>query len=187
LIHKFILFLEEAIMAKKAKSKKAAKKPTVKRTSKKTVKKKIIKKKSVKKKTIKKKPPLKKKALKKKNLKKKSGAKPGTTVKKTSLSKPLMVEPGQAAQPAVPVQREDAVGTVTHYYSHLNVAVIQLNTGTLKTGSTIHIKGATTDFTQTVDSMEYEHQPIEQALPGQSFGLRVKEHAREHDIVYLVK
>jgi len=102
-----------------------------------------------------------------------------------------MVEPGPAGvavQPVEePVQREEPVGTVTHYYSHLKVAVVQLNSGKLKIGNTIHIKGATTDFTQTVDSMEFEHQPIEQAVTGQSFGLRVKEHAREHDIVYLVK
>jgi translation elongation factor EF-Tu-like GTPase len=168
-------------MAKKVKSKKKAKKAASKKPLKKTAKKKILKKKQSKKKTIK------KKTLKKKTAKKK----PGSKTKPVRKQKPLLVEPGPAgvaAQPVEePVQREEAVGTVTHYYSHLNVAVVQLNTGTLKIGKTIHIKGATTDFTQTVESMEYEHRPIEQALAGQSFGLRVKEHAREHDIVYLVK
>jgi putative protease len=187
-----ILFSEEVIMAKKAKSKKKAKKSASKRPVKKAVKKKALKKKTAKKKAAIKKTAANKKALKKKAAKKKSATKPKPAAgKQSARTKPLIVEPGPAgvaAQPVEePVQREDAVGTVTHYYSHLNVAVIQLNTGTLKTGNTIHIKGATTDFTQTVDSMEFEHQPIEQALAGQSFGLRVKDHAREHDIVYLVK
>jgi hypothetical protein len=171
-------------MAKKVRSKKKAKKAATKKPLKKAAKKKALKRKPSKKRTVK------KKALKKK-AKKKSGSKSKTARKGAGVTKSLLVEPGPAgvvAQPVEePVQREEAVGTVTHYYSHLNVAVVQLNNGTLKTGSTIHIKGATTDFTQTVDSMEYEHLPIEQALAGQSFGLRVKEHAREHDIVYLVK
>jgi putative protease len=167
-------------MAKKASIKKKTKKAASKKPLKKAVKKKPSKKKTSKKKT-----------LKKKTAKQKPGLKSKPVRKQVVITKSLIVEPGPAgvAAPSVeePVQREEAVGTVTHYYSHLNVAVVQLNNGTLKTGSTIHIKGATTDFTQTVDSMEYEHQPIEQALAGQSFGLRVKEHAREHDIVYLVK
>jgi len=173
--------LEEIIMAKKAKSKKKAKKSASKRPAKKALKKRTQKKKIAKKKTVKKKTSVKKKVLKKKTTKKKAVTK----------RKPLLVKPGSAGvavQPVKePVQREEAVGTVIHYYSHLNVAVIQLNAGILKTGNTIHIKGATTDFTQNVDSMQYEHQPIEQAQAGQSFGLRVKEHAREHDIVYIVK
>jgi putative protease len=65
--------------------------------------------------------------------------------------------------------------------------VIQLNKGTLKTGDTVHVKGHSTDFTQAVESMEYEHQHIDQASAGQSVGMKVKDHAREHDIVFLVK
>jgi translation elongation factor EF-1alpha len=76
---------------------------------------------------------------------------------------------------------------VTHYYSHLGVAVIQVNKGEIKVGETIHIKGHTTDFTQQIDSMEYEHQHIDRAPAGRSVGLKVKDPAREHDIVYLVK
>jgi hypothetical protein len=177
-------------MAKKAKNKKKVKKPALKRTSKKMVKKPIKKKKSSKKKISKKKAASKKKALKKKTSKKKTATKSRAAARQTAMTKPTVVESGSTGVVAKPIEaglQEEAVGTVTHYYSHLNVAVIQLNTGILKTGSTIHIKGATTDFTQIVESMEFEHQPIVQAVAGQSFGLRVKEHAREHDIVFLVK
>tara|TARA_Y100000310_G_scaffold342261_1_gene444748 strand:+ start:453 stop:719 length:267 start_codon:yes stop_codon:yes gene_type:complete len=77
------------------------------------------------------------------------------------------------------------VGKVTHYYTHLSVAVVEL-TGTLKVGDKIKVKGATSDFTQAVDSMQIEKDKIQEAKKGQSIGLKVKEHARQHDIVYKV-
>ena len=77
------------------------------------------------------------------------------------------------------------VGKVTHYYTKLGVAVIELS-DTLKVGDKIKIKGATSDFEQPVDSMQIEHENIEEAKAGQSIGMKVKEHVREHDVVYKV-
>ena len=82
---------------------------------------------------------------------------------------------------------EERIGVVTHYYSHLAVAVIELDSGVLREGDTIHIKGHTSDFTQKVGSMEVNHMHVSESRAGQSFGLKVIEHAREHDAVYLVK
>jgi len=62
--------------------------------------------------------------------------------------------------------------------------VISLIQGGLQVGDHIKISGHTTNFEQRVDSMEVDHQPVQWAQPGQIFGLKVKEHAREHDIVY---
>lgn len=167
---------EEAPYAEKSKGPKKAKKTASQKSVKKAVKKKVLKKKS----------PLAKKT-KKKTLKKK----PLSARKKTATSKPAMVEPGPPPRTIPPVEEpfanEEAIGTITHYYSHLNVAVVQINKGALKVGDTIHLKGHTTDFSQTVESMEYEHLHIDQAEAGQSVGIRVKDHTREHDIVYLVK
>ena len=56
----------------------------------------------------------------------------------------------------------------------------------MQLGNRIHLKGHTTDFYQTVASMEVEHQPVSRAETGQAVGLKVGEHAREHDTVYLV-
>ncbi len=81
----------------------------------------------------------------------------------------------------------ERVGIVTHYYNHLSVAIVQLDTGSLRVGDTIHIKGHTSDFSQPVDSLEIDHVHVDEVRPGQSFGLRVKEHAREHDVVYKAK
>ncbi|RLG16898.1 translation elongation factor-like protein [Nanoarchaeota archaeon] len=77
----------------------------------------------------------------------------------------------------------EEVGRVTHFFNKISVAVVELN-GTLRVGDNIRIKGKNTDFEQTVESMEIEHKPVEEAGPGDSIGLKVKERVREGDIVY---
>jgi putative protease len=67
------------------------------------------------------------------------------------------------------------------------VAILKLEKGVLRVGEHIHIKGHTSDFSQPVESMEIDHVHVNEARPGQSFGLRVREHAREHDAVYKAK
>ncbi len=167
----------------------------IRKKSKKPAKRKPIRKKSVKKKAAKKKAVRKKaarkKVVKKKAAKKKAAKKTSTRAKTAPKKKPAMVEPGPPPSGIPPVEEpaanEEALGTVTHYYSHLGVAIVQINKGVLKTGDQVHIKGHTTDITQKVESMEYEHQHIDQANAGQSVGIKVIDHAREHDILYLVK
>jgi len=85
-----------------------------------------------------------------------------------------------------PLQGEERVGFVTHYYGHLSVAAIRLESGSLSVGDTIRILGHTTDFRQRVESMQVEHQPVTEAGKRQEIGLKVTEHAREHDDVYKV-
>ena len=75
------------------------------------------------------------------------------------------------------------IGKITHYYSHIGVAVIELS-DTLKVGEAIRIVGGETDFTQTVDSMEVEHQKVEAAKVGDSVGLKVQEKVRDGYKVY---
>jgi len=97
----------------------------------------------------------------------------------------------RAARPARVPRAEtlpgERIGVVTHYFSHLSVAVLRLDPGvTLRVGDRIHIKGHTTDFGQRVDSLQVEHQPVMEVDPADDFGLKVIDHAREHDIVYRV-
>ena len=75
------------------------------------------------------------------------------------------------------------IGKVTHYFGNIGVAVLEL-TDTLKVGDTIRIVGGTTDFTQTVDSMEIEHKKVEEAKAGDSIGLKVSQKVREGYKVY---
>ncbi|MGQ9530562.1 MAG: translation elongation factor-like protein [Candidatus Bathycorpusculaceae bacterium] len=75
------------------------------------------------------------------------------------------------------------VGHVTHFFSKISVAVIEL-TAPLAVGDTILIKGPTTDFEQVVESMQIEHKNVQRAEAGQSIGLKVVQRAREKDTVY---
>ena len=94
--------------------------------------------------------------------------------------KPAPVSPASMAPPG------ERIGVVTHYFSHLSVAVVKLAAARLRVGDTIHIRGHTTDFKQRVDSLQVNHAPVQEAGPGDDFGLKVREHAREHDVVYKV-
>ena len=75
------------------------------------------------------------------------------------------------------------VGTISHYYPKIGVAVVELK-ASLKTGDKILVRGDTTNFEQTVDSMQIEHENIQFAEAGKSTGLQVKEKVREGDIIY---
>jgi len=79
--------------------------------------------------------------------------------------------------------REQEVGVITHYWSDLGVAGVHL-TEPLDAGDHIHVLGHTSDFEQSVGSMEIEHHRIAHGNPGDDVGIRVAEHAREHDHVY---
>ncbi len=80
---------------------------------------------------------------------------------------------------------EKQVGRVTHYFNKIGVAIVELEDD-LKVGDTIRFKGSTTEFEQMVDSLQIEHEQVQEAKKGQAVGLKVKEHAREHDLVYKV-
>jgi len=75
------------------------------------------------------------------------------------------------------------VGRITHFFSKINVAVIELKAA-LSVGDIIAIKGPTTDFEQHIDSIQIEHQNVQRAEPGQSIGLKVMQRVRETDVVY---
>ena len=79
---------------------------------------------------------------------------------------------------------EMQVGKVTHYFTKIGVAVIEVTDGSIKVGDEIHIKGHTSDFKQKVSSMQMEHEKVQMAEPGQSIGMKVNEPVRQHDMVY---
>jgi len=76
------------------------------------------------------------------------------------------------------------IGKVSHYFSKIGVAVIELS-GPLSKGDTVRIVGGEeTDFEQTIDSMEMDHKKIEKAKKGDEVGTKVKEKVREGYKVY---
>lgn len=92
-----------------------------------------------------------------------------------------------AGPPARPAPAGKRIGVVTHYFGHVSVAIVRLESGTLRVGDMIHIQGHTTDFKQKVESLQVDHLPASEVGPKDDFGLKVVEHAREHDVVFKVK
>jgi len=78
---------------------------------------------------------------------------------------------------------EQEVGKVTHFFSKVSVAAVDL-TSSLAVGDTILIRGATTELEQTVESMQIERQDIQQAGAGEKVGIKVKDKVRPGDVVY---
>ncbi|MBI4368571.1 MAG: translation elongation factor-like protein [Candidatus Omnitrophica bacterium] len=76
------------------------------------------------------------------------------------------------------------LGVVTHYFPHVQAAVVQLKKPLAK-GDLVLLKGNTTNFEQTIDSMQIDHVSIDKAKKGDEIGLQVKERVREHDLVLL--
>ena len=77
----------------------------------------------------------------------------------------------------------EAIGQVTHYFSHRSVAAVLLS-APLALGDKIHIRGHTTDLVQNVASMEVEHAKVDRAGPGDDVALEVDDHVREHDLIF---
>ncbi len=70
------------------------------------------------------------------------------------------------------------IGKVTHFFSHINVAVVELS-DVLKVGDKIKFTGGDVDFTQNVESMEIEHEKVQSAKPGDSVGMKVEQKVRD--------
>ena len=87
------------------------------------------------------------------------------------------------AKKAAPVKKLKPIGKVTHYYTHIKVAIIKFNTK-VKTGTELYFKGATTDFTEAAKSMQFDHKPIAVAPAKKQIGIKLKKRVREGDLVY---
>ncbi len=133
----------------------------------------------------KKKAPARKPAARKKAAKRaparRAPAKPKKPAARRAVAKPM------PAGPVVEPPPGDRIGVVTHYFSHLSVAVVKLDAGSLRVGDSIHFRGHTTDFGQRVDSLQVNHAPVAEVGRKDDFGLKVRDHVRENDVVYRVK
>lgn len=79
---------------------------------------------------------------------------------------------------------EKLVGKITHYYNDIGVGIVELS-DKLKVGDTVHIKGKAADFEQPVDSMQIEHDKIDEAKKGDVVGIKVQQKVKEGDEIYV--
>lgn len=83
-------------------------------------------------------------------------------------------------------KKEKPIGKVTHFYGKIKVAIIKFNKP-VKVGTDVVIRGATTEFKQTIASMQWDHEPIKIAKKGKEVGIKIKKKVHEGDGVFLAK
>lgn len=81
--------------------------------------------------------------------------------------------------------KEKEIGVITHYFGKISVGIIKLQ-DSLKVGDTIHIKGAHIDYTQKVDSMQIEHNNVEEAKAEDLVGVKLEQKVHPKDKVFKV-
>ncbi len=78
------------------------------------------------------------------------------------------------------------IGKITHYFSNIEVAVVDLS-ASLKDGDKIRIVGGQeTDFEQEVGSIQVDHKEVKSAKKGDSVGMKVDEKVHEGYKVYKI-
>jgi hypothetical protein len=78
---------------------------------------------------------------------------------------------------------EKPIGKVTHFYGNIKVAIIKFNKE-IRVGAKLHYRGATTDFVDTIKSMQFNHEPVKIAKKNKLIGIKVKKQVRQGDGVY---
>ncbi len=86
----------------------------------------------------------------------------------------------------VAVKKEKPVGRVTHFYGNIKVAVIKFGKA-LPVGVSVSFRGATTEFSQNLSSVQFNHESLKRVPKGKSVGVKVAKKVRENDLVYLEK
>jgi hypothetical protein len=81
---------------------------------------------------------------------------------------------------------EERIGSVIKFFDKTFIAAVKLDFGELAIGDTVRIKGSATDFTQMVEALEFDHQPVQKAIRGQFTGIKLSQPAKPFDLVYKV-
>lgn len=74
-------------------------------------------------------------------------------------------------------------GQVTHFFAKIGVAVIDVSRE-IKVGDKISFDGATTDFSQEINSMQIDKKEVSTASRMQQIGMKTEGKARAGDSVY---
>jgi len=143
------------------------------------------KKKTIKKKTV----TSKRKPLKAKVSKTKKVVKKKIAPKKSIRSKKVKSKTGKKLSTVgkMKVKKASAVlkpiGLVTHYYDKIGVAIVSFNKA-VSSGISVRFKGSTTDFLQTISSMQLNYKSVTRAPKSKEIGVKVKNRVREGDFLF---
>ncbi|MDO8514594.1 MAG: translation elongation factor-like protein [bacterium] len=77
------------------------------------------------------------------------------------------------------------IGTVTHWYDKLGVAVVKL-TAKLAKGDRIKIKKGVEEFEETVSSLQIDRADVASAKKGDDAAMRLTQRAKEGAAVFLL-
>lgn len=80
----------------------------------------------------------------------------------------------------------EKVGIVTHFYSKIKVAIVELASDLSVGDKILFIRGGEELFEQDVDSIQIEHTKLENAQKGQVIGIKVNEDVKEGAEVYKI-
>ena len=82
--------------------------------------------------------------------------------------------------------KDNPIGKVVHWYDKLGVAVIKLSS-VLKVRDQIKVKRGDQEFTDTVDSMQLDHKPVNSGKKGDEIAVKVSQQAKEGAEIYAVQ
>ena len=81
---------------------------------------------------------------------------------------------------------EDKVGEVVKFFSKPSVAAVKITAGELRIGDRVKFTGHTTDFEDTINSMEIDNSQIEKATVGDYIGIKISDRVRPGDEMFKV-
>lgn len=81
---------------------------------------------------------------------------------------------------------EVKIGEVVKFFAKPSVAAVKITSGELNVGDKVKFSGHTTDFEETIDSMEINNEKVEKAVEGDYIGIKTADRVRPGDEVFLV-
>ncbi len=100
-----------------------------------------------------------------------------------NLFKKLFAKKSRAGKKQAKKGQGKEIGVITHYFGKISVGIIKLK-DSLKINDKIQIKGAHSDFSQVIKSMQVNHKDVSSASKGEEVGIKVEQRVHPNDKVY---
>lgn len=83
-------------------------------------------------------------------------------------------------------EKEKQIGTVTHWYDKLGVAVVKL-TGKLSKGDKVKVRRGEEEFEETISSIQIDHKDVASAKKGDDAAIKFSGRTKEGAAIFLAK